>query len=290
MVTEVQDRDSAASNNGVSVKIRKDNGSNRPDMSDDGLVATLTTADDLNTAGIKTFTPQAGETIVLDGGAKYWVSIHEGSSSSGRKRYFTNGNSTVTGVTGWTLGTRVFRSSESSGWGTNSGTNNEVLMEVRGTLLPTPTVSFSSATYSATEGSTATVTVNLSVAPKRQVIIPISAANQNNASDGDYSGIPENLTFGADDTSKSFTFTAVDDSLDDNGESVGLSFGTLPSGVSAGTTSTATVSDHRQRRHPRPPSTSPSTRPAWTRTRRATWPSRWWPLWRAPPRARWRRR
>jgi len=224
----------------VSVKIREDNGSNRPDMSADGLVATLTTTQSLSGTGVIAFTPMTGETIVLDGGSTYFVMIHEGSTVTPNSRKSVRlTNSAATGQTGWAMGTRLSRTSEGSGWGTPS---SRVKMEVRGNVLPTPTVSFSSATYSATEGSTATVTVNLSVAPKRQVVIPISAANQNNASSSDYSGVPENLTFGADDTTKSFTFTAVDDSLDDDGESVGLSFGTLPSGVSAGTTSTATVS------------------------------------------------
>ena len=85
-------------------------------------------------------------------------------------------------------GHRLSRSSESHSWGTV--TRTPIQFEVRGTTLPTPTVQFSSATYSATEGGTATVTVNLSVAPKRQVVIPISAANQNNASASDYSGFP----------------------------------------------------------------------------------------------------
>ena len=237
MVTEVKVEFSNA-RSAVSVRIRKDNGSNRPDMTDDGLVATLTTTDPLSGIGVLTFTPPAG--TILDGGSTYYVMIHEGNTAAPNSRKAVRlTNADATGQTGWAMGTRLSRTSESSGWGTNT---SRVKMEVRGTLLPTPTVSFSSATYSATEGSTATVTVNLSVAPKRQVIIPISAADQNNASGSDYSGVPASLTFGADDTSKSFTFTATDDSLDDDGESVGLSFGTLPSGVSAGTTSTATVS------------------------------------------------
>ena len=224
----------------VSVKIREDNGSNRPDMSADGLVATLTTTQSLSGTGVIAFTPMTGETIVLDGGSTYFVMIHEGSTVTPNSRKSVRlTNTAATGQTGWAMGTRLSRTSEGSGWGTPT---SRVKMEVRGNVLPTPTVSFSSATYSATEGSTATVTVNLSEAPKREVVIPISATNQNNASASDYSGIPESLTFGADDTTKSFTFTAADDSLDDNGESVDLAFGTLPSGVTAGTTSTATVS------------------------------------------------
>ena len=39
---------------------------------------------------------------------------------------------------------------------------------------------------------------------------------------------PTSLTFNSGDTEKSITFAATDDSVDDDGESVLLSFGTLP--------------------------------------------------------------
>ena len=53
--------------------------------------------------------------------------------------------------------------------------------------------------------------------------------------------MPNNVTFASGDTSKTITFTAVDDSADDDDETVALDFGTPPSGVTAGTTSTTTV-------------------------------------------------
>ena len=42
--------------------------------------------------------------------------------------------------------------------------------------------------------------------------------------EADYSGIPENLTFAPGDTSKTFTVTVDDDTEDDDGESITLSF------------------------------------------------------------------
>ena len=113
-------------------------------------------------------------------------------------------------------------------------------------LLPV-TVSYASADYRATEGGAkATVTVNLSAQPGRQVVIPIAAAAQGGATaqgqpDADYSGIPANVTFGATDTSKTFTVTATDDSVDDDGEWVSLSFGSLPDGVTKGSVATSRV-------------------------------------------------
>ena len=50
------------------------------------------------------------------------------------------------------------------------------------------------------------------------------------------------MTFGATDTSQSITFTAANDNISDDGESVTIGFGSLlPTGVTAGTPSEATV-------------------------------------------------
>ena len=113
------------------------------------------------------------------------------------------------------------------------------------------TVEFGAASYTATEGGTAaTVTVNLSADPERSVTIPIDAAGANGATAGDYTLSANSVTIDSGDTSATFTVTAVDDSADDDGESVNLSFGTLPDEVSPGTQSTATVNltdnDHPQ--------------------------------------------
>ena len=95
------------------------------------------------------------------------------------------------------------------------------------------TVSFGAATYTAAEGGNVDVEVTLSADPEGEVIIPITRSNQGGATDGDYSGVPANVTFGVTETSKTFTFSATDDSVDDDDESVLLGFGALPTGVSA---------------------------------------------------------
>ena len=93
------------------------------------------------------------------------------------------------------------------------------------------------------EGSTVDVTVTLSEDPERTVTIPISTTNQDGASNGDYSGVPANLTFVPGDTEETISFTATQDTLDEDDESVKLTFGnTLPTGVSASGTTEATVS------------------------------------------------
>ena len=107
--------------------------------------------------------------------------------------------------------------------------------------LPDVTVSFGQAVYVVAEGSNTTVRVKLSEDPKRQVVVPLTAANEGTASNSDYSGVPESVTFASGETEKSFTFSATDDTVDDDDESVGLAFGELPAGVTEGATDAATV-------------------------------------------------
>ena len=114
------------------------------------------------------------------------------------------------------------------------------------------TVAFEASTYTVAESddsSTTDVTENavevkvtLSADPLREVIIPITRTNQGGATDSDYSGVPTSVTFASGDTEKTFTFTATPDTADDDEDQVKLSFGTLPAGVTAGTTVETTVS------------------------------------------------
>ena len=104
-------------------------------------------------------------------------------------------------------------------------------------------VQFGASSYTATEGGTAaTVTVNLSADPERSVTIPITAAGANGAGSGDYTLSEPSVTIDSGETSATFIVTATDDSVDDDGESVNLSFGTLPNAVSRGAQATASVS------------------------------------------------
>ena len=126
--------------------------------------------------------------------------------------------------------------------GVTAGATDETTVSITDDDGPQVTVSFGAATYTAAEGGTATVTVTLSADPERTVEVRITATNQGGASAADYSGVPTSVTFDAGDTSQPITFAATQDTADDDGESVLLAFGALPTGVTAGATDETTVS------------------------------------------------
>ena len=127
--------------------------------------------------------------------------------------------------------------------GVSAGNTDEAVVTITDDDVPSVEVSFEQGTYTVDEGSTVPVTVTLNADPERTVIIPITTTDQDGASSADYSGVPASVTFNAGDTEVDITFTASSDSVDDDGESVKLTFGnTLPTGVSAGTTDEAVVS------------------------------------------------
>ncbi len=106
----------------------------------------------------------------------------------------------------------------------------------------TPEVRFGAPSYTAIEGAAGVVvTVELSAAAASAVTITLTEDPQGGATSADYSGVPGSVTFAAGETEQTFTVTAADDSVDDDGESVRLGFGPLPSGVQLGSPSTATV-------------------------------------------------
>ncbi len=137
------------------------------------------------------------------------------------------------------------------GFGTNlpsrvaEGTPNEARVSINqmSTQLGSGVaVSFEMGVYTVSEGGTQAVTVMLSTAPSQTTVIPITTTNQGGATSADYSGVPASVTFNAGETLMSFNFMATQDDVDENCECVLLTFGALPSGVSAGPTDEAKVS------------------------------------------------
>ena len=146
----------------------------------------------------------------------------------------------VTGLTGGQTHTFEVRAvNVVSGTPTASDPSNEAMATPRTAALE---VSFGESAYSVDEGGTVEVTVRLGGGvPGRQVTVPLSAEGAGGATAADWSGVPESVTFGALQTSHTFTLTATDDADADAGESVELGFGTPLDGVTAGTPSAATV-------------------------------------------------
>ena len=122
-------------------------------------------------------------------------------------------------------------------------TAGNVTVTVTDDDVPAVAVNFQQGTYTVVEGATVPVTVTLSADPKRTVYVPLTTANQGGAAGSDYSGVPSILTFNSGQTEQTFTFTAVQDTVDDEGKIVRLGLGnTLPTGMFAGNTNEAVVS------------------------------------------------
>ena len=122
------------------------------------------------------------------------------------------------------------------------GTTTETVVTIVDNDDPQVEVNFRRAIHDVDEGADRTVTVKLTADPERTVVVPLTATDQDGASSADYAALPASVTFEPGDTSKTFTFTATDDAVDDDGERVVLGFGTLPDRVTPGTVPTSTVS------------------------------------------------
>ena len=91
-------------------------------------------------------------------------------------------------------------------------------------------LSFDRAGYTATEGGAgARVTARLNAPWKPRLgetlTVPLLATGLGGADAGDWSGVPQSVSFGPGATEASFTVTATDDAVDDDGESVELRYG-----------------------------------------------------------------
>ena len=122
------------------------------------------------------------------------------------------------------------------------GSNGATTLSIADDDVPSVSVSFGAANYSVPEGGSVGISVHLSADPERTVAVSIARANQGGADDGDYTGVPDSVTFNAGETQKSFSVNATQDSADDDGESVRLELTSLPEGVSVGDVGAATVS------------------------------------------------
>ena len=151
----------------------------------------------------------------------------------------TNWNSTqtvtVSGVNDSDTDNESLTVTASASGGGYTGKTATVNVDVTDDDTGLTTVTFGASSYTATEGgSSATVVVRLSQAPATQVTIPLTKTHRGGATGGDYTGIPDDVMFTSGQMQRTFTVTAVDDSFDDDGESVRIGFDELPSGYAQG--------------------------------------------------------
>ena len=109
------------------------------------------------------------------------------------------------------------------------GTTSESTVRITDDDDPEVTVKFGASSINVGEGDSATITVTISADPERELQIPIMATGKNGADPTDFSRTPAVLIFPSGSTAdRTFTVTATNDTVDDDGETVELSFGTMP--------------------------------------------------------------
>ncbi len=106
-------------------------------------------------------------------------------------------------------------------------------------------VSFSASTYEVTEGGSVEVRVDLNdhaPGPARSATVALTVGTEGGATGADYGGVPERVAITAPAATATFRLTAAADSHFDHAERIVLGFQRpLPSGVTAGSPETATV-------------------------------------------------
>ena len=125
-------------------------------------------------------------------------------------------------------------------WWTNPGLEWSDGDTVQIKLIENATASFDMASYTANEGDSIDVTVTLSDSFENTRTLPVVVTPNGSATEADYSISPEELVFAPGETEKTFSVTLVDDTSNDDDETLTLSIDE-PHIKSGGTNDTATV-------------------------------------------------
>ena len=216
-----------------------------------GLESPVHAQDQAGTVALSTTTPQVGVAITAsltdpDGGVTGTTWRWSSSDTSGGTYTDISGATSASYTPVATDLDKYLKATASYTDALDSGKSAEQVADNAVSNVPVE-VSISVPDASVAEGDSATVTVTLSADPKRTVVIPVTTTKVGGASDKDYSGVPENVTFNNGETTKTLTFLAIDDTDADHssntaGNRVEIVFGTLPDAVSKGTDATITIS------------------------------------------------
>ena len=125
-------------------------------------------------------------------------------------------------------------------WWTNPGLEWSDGDTVQIKLIENATASFDMASYTANEGDSFDVTLTLSDSFENTRTLPVVVTPNGGATEADYSISPEELVFAPGETEKTFSMTLVDDTSNDDDETLTLSIDE-PHIKSGGTNDTATV-------------------------------------------------
>ena len=107
------------------------------------------------------------------------------------------------------------------------GTNSQLVLTLVDDDHPIVSATFRRSAAEVQEGTSTTVTVRLSQAPEREVVLPIDAARGAGLEADEVSGVPASVTIAADATEAVFTVTFADDTVEEGNETLTLTFGTF---------------------------------------------------------------
>ena len=112
--------------------------------------------------------------------------------------------------------------------GISEGSPSRSTVEIKDAIQ----VSFANSSYTVEEGGGVEVVVKLNK-PRNNLRIPLTANGHGGADASDFTGVPQEVVFKDDETEKTFTVVAIEDTEEENGEMVRLGFGAFSEGIVA---------------------------------------------------------
>ena len=113
--------------------------------------------------------------------------------------------------------------------GVSEGSPNRSTVEIRDAIQ----VSFADSSYMVQEGGPGVEVMVRLNKPRNNLRVPLTANGQGGADDSDFTGVPQEVVFKGDETEETFTFVAMEDAEEENGEMVRLGFGAFSEGMVA---------------------------------------------------------
>ena len=113
--------------------------------------------------------------------------------------------------------------------GVSEGSPSRSTVEIKDAIQ----VSFADSSYMVEEGGAGVEVVVKLNKPRKNLRIPLTAIGHGGADDSDFTGVPQEVVFKDNETEKTFTVVAMEDSEEENGEMVRLGFGAFSEGIVA---------------------------------------------------------